>query len=67
MHEGRPVARLTSAAYGYTVGHAVGLAYLPAEIDVQAGGLEVELLGSRLGARVLDTPPYDPAGHRLRG
>jgi dimethylglycine dehydrogenase len=67
MREGRPVARLTSAAYGYTVGHAVGLAYLPADIDVQAGGLEVELLGSRLGARVLAAPPYDPAGLRLRG
>jgi dimethylglycine dehydrogenase len=67
VQAGRAIARLTSAAFGYTVGYSVGLAYLPAEIDAQAEGLEVELLGSRLPARVLQAPPYDPDGHRLRG
>jgi dimethylglycine dehydrogenase len=63
---GRPVGRLTSAAFGHTVGHSVGLAYLPVEIDASVTGLEVELLDQRLPARVLETPPYDPHGRRLR-
>jgi len=50
MQAGRPVARLTSAAFGHTVGYSVGLAYLPVEIDAQAEGLEVEFLDSRWGA-----------------
>ncbi|PMY49392.1 glycine cleavage T C-terminal barrel domain-containing protein, partial [Pseudomonas sp. FW305-25] len=29
---GEPVGRLTSAAYGYTAGHALGLAYLGADL-----------------------------------
>lgn len=66
LREGVPLARLTSAAFGYTVGHSLGLAYLPADIDGSTAGLEVEVLGERLPARVLERPPYDPAGERLR-
>jgi len=62
--DGKPVARLTSAAFGYTVGHALGLAYLP----TNAGGpLTVEIQGQQVSARVLSAPPYDPSGSRLRG
>jgi dimethylglycine dehydrogenase len=67
IQAGRPIARLTSAAFGHSVGYSVGLAYLPVEVDAQAEGLEVEFLGSRWSARVLPAPPYDPAGNRLRG
>jgi dimethylglycine dehydrogenase len=67
LQAGRPIARLTSAAFGHTVGYSVGLAYLPVEVDAQAEGLEVEFLGFRCGARVLPAPPCDPAGNRLRG
>lgn len=67
LQAGRPVARLTSAAFGYTVGHSLGLAYFPVDIDHDARDLEVQLLASRVSARVLDCPPYDPAGKRLRG
>jgi glycine cleavage system aminomethyltransferase T len=64
---GQAVARLTSAAYGYTVKHSLGFAYLPARIELSEGGLEVELCGSRVRARVLESAPYDAAGVRLRG
>jgi glycine cleavage system aminomethyltransferase T len=60
------VARLTSAAFGYTVGRAIGLAYLPIDIDADTGDLEVQLLAARVSARVVNGPPYDPAGKRLR-
>jgi dimethylglycine dehydrogenase len=66
LQAGRPVARLTSAAFGYTVGHSLGLAYLPADIDTGAGDLQVQLLESYAGAHVLEAPPYDPEGKRLR-
>jgi glycine cleavage system aminomethyltransferase T len=64
---GRAIARLTSAAYGYTVNHSLGFAYLPALIEPSEAGLEVELCGSRVRARVLESAPYDTAGVRLRG
>jgi glycine cleavage system aminomethyltransferase T len=36
---GKAVARLTSAAYGYTVNHSLGFAYLPAQIEPSEPGL----------------------------
>lgn len=66
VQSGRFVGRLTSASFGHTVGYSLGLAYLPTEVAT-LDGIEVELLGSRLPARVLDEPPVDPAGKRLRG
>ena len=67
LHAGIPIARLTSAAFGYSVGYSLGLAYLPADVDIHTSNLEVEVLGARLPARVLEQPPYDPMGERLRG
>ena len=65
--DGGAVGRLTSASYGYTVKHSLGFAYLPARIRPSDPGLEVEVCGSRVRATVLESPPYDPAGARLRG
>jgi dimethylglycine dehydrogenase len=65
--DGQAVARLTSAAYGYTVNHSLGFAYLPTRIEPSETGLEVDLCGSRVRARVLESAPYDTAGLRLRG
>jgi dimethylglycine dehydrogenase len=62
---GRSVGRLTSAAFGYTVGHSLGLAYLPGDID-SADDLELQLLSSRVRARIIDAAPYDPEAKRLR-
>ena len=67
VRSGKFVGRLTSAAFGYTVGYSLGLAYLPLDMTALDEGIEAELLGSRLRARVLDEPPVDPAGTRLRG
>ena len=65
--EGKAIARLTSAAYGYTLNHSLGFAYLPSQIEPSETALEVELYGSRVHARVLESAPYDVAGARLRG
>jgi dimethylglycine dehydrogenase len=66
LRAGVPLARLTSAAFGHTVGYSLGWAYLPTDIDAQTSDLEVEVLGCRLPVRVLDKAPYDPGGVRLR-
>ena len=71
---GRPaiVGRVTSGAYGHTLGAAVGLAALdgePAAVDeiVAGGAVEVEIAARRYSARLSGRPFYDPDGRRLRG
>jgi glycine cleavage system aminomethyltransferase T/glycine/D-amino acid oxidase-like deaminating enzyme len=58
--------RVTSGGYGYTVGHSIAYAYLPAEVpDGQV--VEVDIFGRWVGGEVTPEPLYDPAGERLRG
>jgi len=61
---GRPIARLTSAAFAPTVGTSLGFAYLPSGLE--PADLYVQVLAQRLPARALAAPPYDPRGLKLR-
>ena len=71
----RPVGIVTSGAPGHRTGTVLALAYLRPEAEDMADAawqdgdsvLEVSVLGRRCAAGVLDEPPYDPAGTRLRG
>jgi dimethylglycine dehydrogenase len=64
---GQPIARLTSAAFSNALGHALGFAYLPADLGAgSATDIQVQVLSERLPARILPEPPYDPLGLRLR-
>ena len=72
LHDGRVVGRVTSGAYGHTLGAAVGLAAIfgePGEVDdiVAGGAVEVEIAGERAPARLSARAFYDPDGLRLRG
>jgi 4-methylaminobutanoate oxidase (formaldehyde-forming) len=74
LRDGRPVGDLTSAAYGHSLGAAVGLGYMKRPdgeaIDaawLAAGKVEVDLAGHRFEATVSLRPPYDPAGQRPKG
>jgi 4-methylaminobutanoate oxidase (formaldehyde-forming) len=60
------VGRLRSGGYGYTVGHNIGLAYLPLHLAQIDTALEVEIFGRRVRAQVAPDGLYDPPGHRLR-
>lgn len=62
---GDPVGYVTSAGYGWTVGHAVGLAWV-AEALSPGDAVEVSYLGARLLARIAPDVLVDPAGDRLR-
>jgi 4-methylaminobutanoate oxidase (formaldehyde-forming) len=71
LQGGRVVGRVTSGAYGHTLGAAVGLAAIAGEpgavAQIVAGGdVEVEIAGERVPARVSPRPFFDPDGRRLR-
>ncbi|WP_298836113.1 FAD-dependent oxidoreductase [uncultured Roseobacter sp.] len=62
--DGQGVGRVTSGAYGYSVGMSLAMGYVS---GAQAGDrVEVMVLGQPHGATILDEPPFDPAGTRLR-
>ncbi len=66
LSEGRPVGRLTSGSYGFTLGRACGIG----RMDTGAGLLgpfQVDCAGELIAADVSEQPFYDPAGERLRG
>jgi 4-methylaminobutanoate oxidase (formaldehyde-forming) len=67
VHAGEAVvARLRSAAYGFTVGRTIGYAYLPAGV-AEGTRLQVDVLGVRVPAEVAPDVLYDPAHARVRG
>ena len=71
LQDGRVVGRVTSGAYGHTLGAAVGLAAIagePGAVDgiVARGAVEVEIAGERVPARLSARAFYDPDGLRLR-
>ncbi|HEY2077038.1 MAG TPA: FAD-dependent oxidoreductase [Streptosporangiaceae bacterium] len=73
LRNGEPAGQLTAAAWGETLGAAVGLAYLrdpagePVTVGfVKAGQYEVNIGGQLAGAVVGLRPPYDPAGKKVK-
>jgi heterotetrameric sarcosine oxidase gamma subunit len=73
LRDGEPAGQVTSAAWGDTVGAAVGLAYLrgPAGDPVtaefaRAGTYAVNVGGQLAGATVGLRPPSDPAGTKIK-
>ncbi|APE43593.1 dehydrogenase [Sulfitobacter alexandrii] len=64
FHEGKGIGRVTSGAYGYSVGMSLALGFVR---DTAPGDtVEVMVLGRPHRATVLAQPPFDPEGSRLR-
>jgi dimethylglycine dehydrogenase len=62
--DGTPAGRVTSGTYGYSVGKSLALCYLR---DTAPGDeVHVMVLGRPHRGVVLDRPPFDPEGTRLR-
>lgn len=66
---GEIVGRMTSGAFGYTLGVAVGSGYVSVPLKewqgyLAAGSYEVEIAGSRYGASLSVAPFYDPKAFR---
>ena len=69
--DGTLVGRITSGAYGHTLGRAVGMGYVahPDGVDaafVRAGRWELEIAMERFAATAHLEPPYDPKSARVR-
>ena len=72
LRDGKVVGRVTSGAYGHTVGAAVGLAFIeapPGEIDAIVASPRCPGRHRRRArpATLSERPFYDPDGRRLRG
>ena len=63
--DGVGVGRVTSGAYGYSVGQSLALGFVKGIGSGQR--VEVMVLGRAHGAVVLEAAPFDPEGVRLRG
>jgi glycine cleavage system T protein len=64
--DGRPVGRVTSGGYGYTVERSIAYAYLPAESADVGRTVGVEIFGERVAGEIAAEPLYDPHGERIR-
>ncbi|MCI0626951.1 MAG: FAD-dependent oxidoreductase [Acidobacteria bacterium] len=69
--DGNLVGQITSAAYGHTVGRAVGLGYVACDNGVsrefiESGSYEIEIAAERFPATASLEPPYDAKGIRVR-
>ena len=64
--DGKPVGRISSASYGFTVGATVALGYVRYEHAKPGNSFTVEVLGDPRPASILEEPLFDPRGERLR-
>jgi dimethylglycine oxidase len=60
------VGHVTSAAFGYTVGHPVAYAWLPAELATPGRTVQIGYFEQRIDAVVAEEPLFDPNMSRLR-
>ena len=65
-HDGELVGRCTSGGYGWRVGKSLALGMTPPPLAETGTALEVEILGERYAATVIEESPFDPGNERLR-
>jgi dimethylglycine dehydrogenase len=66
LADGTPVGRVTSGAYGYTVGKSLAIGYAREGAVAPGDSVDIYILGKPHRARVLAEPPFDAGGARLR-
>jgi len=69
--DGVLMGRITSGAYGHTLGRSVGMGYVTHEAGVdpafvRSARWELEIATDRFAARAQLEPPYDPTSARVR-
>ena len=70
--DGEPLGYIRAASYGHTLGGAVGLAMIEAEVPIDAawiaqGRWEVDIAGRSYPAIASLRPLYDPENRRIKG
>jgi sarcosine oxidase subunit alpha len=66
VENGVPVGRVTSVRFSPTLGHVIGLAWVPAARSRPGERFMIRLHGRDVPAAVAPLPFYDPAGARLK-
>ena len=66
LTDGTPVGRVSSGAYGHSVGASIALCFLKTEHAVAGTELDIAILGIPHRAVILEKPPFDAEGARLR-
>jgi dimethylglycine dehydrogenase len=66
LTDGTPVGRVSSGAYGHSVLASIALCFVRTEHAVAGTELDVAILGLPHRAVILEKPPFDAAGERLR-
>ena len=62
-----PIGRVSSGAYGFTVGASLALCFVKTEHAGAGTEVDIAILGKPRRAVILDEPPFDAGGKRLRG
>ena len=66
LTDGTPVGRVSSGAYGHSVGASLALCFVKAGHTNAGTQIDIAILGIPHRARILKHPPFDPKGIRLR-
>ena len=64
--DGKLVGRATSGGYGFRVKKSLALAMVSPELAEVGTVLEIDILGRRFDAVVIEESPFDPANEKLR-
>ena len=65
--DGELVGRATSGGYGFRLGKSLALAMVSPDCADLGTALEIDILGDRFAAEIIEDSPFDPANERLRG
>jgi dimethylglycine dehydrogenase len=67
-HEGKVIGWVTSGGYGHFVDRSLAQGYVPRMLSSTTAprAFEVEILGERRAATIINEPPFDPGGSRMR-
>ena len=66
LPDGTSVGRVTSGAFGYSVGKSLALGFVKDGTAMPGDTVEIFILGKAHKATVLAEPPFDPKGEKLR-
>ena len=66
LTDGTPVGRVSSGAYGHTVGASIALCFVKTAHAAAGTEIDIAILGIPHRAVILEKPPFDAAGERLR-
>ncbi|EHI49307.1 glycine cleavage system T protein (aminomethyltransferase) [SAR116 cluster alpha proteobacterium HIMB100] len=64
--DGQLVGRATSGGYGFRLGKSLALAMVSPDCSDLGTSLEIDILGDRFAAEIIEESPFDPANERLR-